>query len=492
MINRRSLRRICTHAARSGGLVWLLAVLMAFLMGTLVVSPHLSFPVLGLMAGVAGLLFWLLKSARIPLSCVEKICCYSAFITGFCGVALFPIDLGPFTLFPYRIFLVLLWALFAARTLIQRKVVLPLGRIKLYMMFFVFWTAYAVISLGWAASKGDAIRHLVFLLMGVSLLFFVSKYLRDYRDLRRLYLTWLGIFCALVFLGFWEHLTGQHLRVSGYYGEVRAQLAFRPTGVFDNPNDYASFLALSIPFALGVLRYARMRLVRLIGLASAFAALYLIVVTGSRANLLAVMLELAFLVVVLTNLRQKVKVAVGAAAGLAVVLFLLPGPIREFSSEITEGLSSIGTQAELGTGSVAVRANLVRNGLAFLYSTAGFGVGAGNAEYWMANFAQYDTAGILNPHNWWLEILINYGLFVFVGYLVFYSSLVRQLWRTWRTTDPGGTRMIAEVLLMALVGFPVASISPSSIMAFKPQWLLFAFALAFLNWWRCSQARSAP
>jgi hypothetical protein len=44
--------------------------------------------------------------------------------------------------------------------------------------------------------------------------------------------------------------------------------------------------------------------------------------------------------------------------------------------------------------------------------------------------------------------------------------------------------MVCEALLVSLVGFLFASISSSSIMAFKPQWLLFAFALTYLNYFR--------
>jgi len=245
---------------------------------------------------------------------------------------------------------------------------------------------------------------------------------------------------------------------------------------------------LSIPLALGVLRYARRWLARLIGLGTVLGAFYLIVVTGSRANILAVLLELAFLVLLLTNIRQK-AMTIAVTVCVAIALYLMPGPIREFSREITGNLVSIVAQAEQGTGSVAVRTNLALNGIIFLFSTFGFGVGSGNAEYWMANYARYDTAGILNLHNWWLEILIDYGLLVFAGYLMFYGSLVRQLWRIWKSTGKGSNRMITEALLVALVGFLVASISSSSIMAFNPQWLLFAFALAFLNWWRCSRGR---
>lgn len=427
---------------------------------------------------------------RIPLLRIEKLFYYLTFITGFIGAALFPINLGLFTIFPYRIFLVLLWGLFVARTLIQGKVVLPSGRVTLYMAFFGIWMIYAMISLGWAASKGDAIRNLIFLFMGISLIFFTTYYFRDNRALSNLYWIWFGAFCVLIFIGFWEHLTQRHLPTSEYYEEsisllpdyMKKQVMHMPTGVFKNPNDYATFLALSIPFALGVLRYAWRWLARLIGLGTAFAAFYLIVVTGSRANILTVLLELAFLMLLLTNLRQKVKVAVATIVYLAMALLLLPGPVQEFVSEVSGELSTIATEAQLGIdSSVGIRTNLALNGLVFLYSTAGFGVGAGNAEYWMDNFARYDTAGIVNPHNWWLEIMINYGIFVFVGYVAVYIGIIRGLWRFWRKTADRRERVIAESLLLALIGFSAASISSSSIMAFNPQWMLFAFAIAFLN-----------
>lgn len=463
-------------------LAWLLVILVALLIGLLSASTQFNLLVLGLIAGIAGLLLWLLQFVQFSALHVEKICFYLAFVTGFFGVALFPIDLGPFTLFPYRIFLLILWGLFMARALLQGKVVLPVRGVKLYMAFFGFWMAYALISLAWAASKGDAIRHLIFLFMGVSVIFFAVYYFRNLSDLSKLYWIWFSVFVGLILLGYWEHLTGQHLPVSGYYGETRARFMFRPTGVFHNPNDYATFLALGIPFALGISRYAKRWLPRLIGLGSTLAAFYLIVATGSRANMLAVLLEVGLLVAVLSNLRQKIKVAVIALAGVAMLLLFIPGYIRELVSEASRGLSSIATEAKLGAGSAAIRINLARNGLIFLLSTACLGVGAGNAEYWMANFARYDTAGTLNLHNWWLEILINYGVFVFAGYVAVYVSILRRLWHFWHKAAKGKERIVAESLLLALIGFFVASISSSSIMALSPQWMLFAFALAYLNY----------
>jgi teichuronic acid biosynthesis protein TuaE len=328
--------------------------------------------------------------------------------------------------------------------------------------------------------------------MGVSLIFFAAKYFRDYRDLRRLYLIWFGVFCVLVLLGFWELLTGHHLPVSGYYEAklavlepyVRAAVMYRPTGVFNNPNDYATFLALSIPFGLSLARYHRKLWLRAFGMATVLLGGYLILATGSRGNLLAVLLELGFLWFFLVRGAQRLKLAVAVAAVVGVVLVITPTPARVILQGAREQFASILYEMPLESGSIYVRRNLFKNGLLFVYRTAGFGVGAGNAEHWMANFARYNTFGNLNPHNWWVELLVDYGVFIFAGYLLLYLSIVRRLWRIHKHTT-GAWRIICEALLLSLVGFSIASVSPSSIMAFTPNWMLFAFALAFLNYSFC-------
>jgi len=440
----------------------------------------------GAMALLALLLY--LQTRTIEIFTLQRILLYLTIIAGFVGPAFLAIPVGPIHIFPYRVLLPILWFILIIQILAnQGKLAISHIKVKRYLLFLGVWLIYAIFSMAWAVSKSDAIKDIIFLFTNVSIIFFVVYYFSNDKDLKRFYYLWIAVFGGLLLLGVWEHLTGQHLPISGYYLETRARFMFRPTGVFHNPNDYATFLALSIPFALGALRYAKNMLVRLIGLGEVATAFYLIVVAGSRSNILAVLLEIAFLVLLLSNLRQRFKIIVTAITCLAIAVFFLPGPVQQFFSQVGDQLSSLTTQAQLGTGSVAVRMNLARNGLISLYSTAGFGVGAGNAEYWMANFAQYDTAGILNPHNWWLEILINYGIFVFIGYVVIYFGIIRKLWHAWHKAVDRKERMIAEALLLAFIGFFFASISSSSIMAFNPQWLLFAFALAFLNWQLRSQ-----
>jgi teichuronic acid biosynthesis protein TuaE len=417
---------------------------------------------------------------------IDKICYYLAFITGFFGAALFPISLGPFTLFPFRIFLILLWGLVWARMFAQLKIVLPMGRVKPYMAFAGIWIAYAMISLTWAAAKDEAVRHVIFLIMGISLWIFAIIYFCEYRDLIWLYKIWFIIFCLFIMVGFWEYLTGQHLPVSGINEVlilkpyVRERVSYMPTAVFFNPNDYATFLGLSIPFGLSLGRHHRKPWLRTLGVATVLLSGYLILAAESRGNLLALLFELLFLWYFLVRGAKRLKLAVAVAAIASIVLVLAPIPSRVILQKTTEQLVSIPYQISQEHESISIRWNLLKNGLLFLYQTAGFGVGAGNAEYWMANFANYPTYGLVDPHIWWLELLVNYGIFVFTGYLLFYISIIRRLLRIYKHTN-GELRMICEALLLSLIGFSIASVSSSSIMAFTPQWLLFGFSLAFIN-----------
>lgn len=476
-----------------------LAILIGLQVGIVVSRPGFSLFAVALTALVVLLAGRLLRYATIPVIALERLCCWLAFATGFFGVALFPIDLGPFSLFPFRIFLLALWVLFAIRVLtLGGKLTLPQRQIRFYLLFFGIWLGYAVLSLGWARSTTDVVRHISFLAMGFSMAFFTSYYFHNDRDLRRLFWLWLGMFGVLLLIGLWEHLTGQHLQISGYHEEklsaleyyVRADVMYRPTGVFNNPNDYATFLALSIPFGLSLARYCQKLWLRAFGVAGILLSGYFILVTGSRGSLVTVLLELAFLWFFLVQGAWRLKWAATLVGMVGVVLMVAPTPARVILANASNQLASILYDMPRESGSIYVRWNLVKNGLLFVYSNGGFGVGAGNAEHWMANFAHYDTFGILNPHNWWLELLINYGVFIFAGYILFYVGLIRELWRAYKNTD-GAQRMICESLLLSLVGLSIASVSPSSIMAFTPQWLLFAFTLAFLNGWRRSQGRSS-
>jgi teichuronic acid biosynthesis protein TuaE len=425
---------------------------------------------------------------------VKKGILYLTIMAGFMGPAFLSIDIGPFSLFLYRILLPLLWLLFLLGILINEgKLNISHIKVRHYLWFLAFWLVYAVLSLAWAADKVDAVRDIIFLFMGVSVIFFVVFYFSNLKDLKRLYNLWLLILLPLIGIGLWEHITGSHLSVS-QLASVSERVSFAPTAVFYGQNTYATYLALSIPLVLTFIRYNGGLIKRLVGIAILILSLYLLIMTLSRASYLAIILGAAFWFLFLLKIKTKIKVS--ALTGLVLLLLLVafPGWTQDVSRTVSVQLGSVATRivAAPDASSIAIRLNLIKNSLIFLVNSGGLGVGAGNAEYHMANFQVYDTHGALNMHSWWAEILVNYGVFVFAGYTLFYLGLLLNLYRLYGKLKDTSEKMVCEALLLGLVGFFFANMGGGSIMAMRAQWIYFAFALGFLNYCRIKGMRYKP
>jgi len=434
----------------------------------------------------------------------QKIILYLTIISGFLGSVLLTIDIGPFSLFPFRIFLLLLWFFFILWFFLEGgKLNISHIKIKEYLLFLLFWLCWAILSFGWVEDKGGAIRDIIFLFMGCSLIFFTVFYWRNLKDLKWFYYIWILFLIILIPIGFWEHFTGNHLAVSGLYGSMHPVAKFMASTVFHNPNDFATFLVLSFPFLISFLRYSKNFFKKIFTIFLILCSLYLLLFTYSRVNYLALIVEIFFLFLFIFKFKAKFKAIILISLILISVLIIFPKQFSEITGLFKEQISSLISQTDIETASVGIRINLIKNSIFCLLKYYGLGVGAGNSEYCIENYGIYWTKDIVNVHNWWFEILTEYGILVFGGYIIFYLGLIGALYKKLKTyppsprlrrasnlqhaTDDKGLtteKMICEALLVSLVGFFLASISSSSIMAFNPQWLLFAFSLAFLNYSR--------
>jgi len=130
---------------------------------------------------------------------------------------------------------------------------------------------------------------------------------------------------------------------------------------------------------------------------------------------------------------------------------------------------------------------LSRNAFQELHKHSLLGVGAGNAEEHMKAY-RTETFQILALHNWWLEILVNYGIFIFVLYIVFIFRLLFQLYLVAVRAGPGVLKVVAESALVGLAGFPIAAVSSSSLVYSRVMWIFFGFALCAVNLYWSSNA----
>ncbi|MCK4352704.1 O-antigen ligase family protein [candidate division WOR-3 bacterium] len=380
-------------------------------------------------------------------------------------------------LFPFRIALLFFLWFLSTYIFYTGKFYISV-RIKNYLLFLVVWLSWAILSFVWAQSKFDAIRHIVFLSFGIFIIFFSIYCFHKEKDIKSLFYFWISMTILLIGIGIFENLTMIHLPSSGitekcgYFGLMKRV----PTAVFRNPNDYATFLCLTFPFLYGFAKYIKNHSLKFIGFMLLGISLYLIVSTRSRANIIALFIEI---IVIFLLLSKTSKVKFVLIAGTIFLCLLILPQIRNFYHLMISQITSL---KYLGPSSI--RVNLIKNGWSFLVNSAFLGVGAGNVEWYMANKAIYETFGDLNIHNWWMEILVNYGVIIFTLYVVFYINILVNLFAILRNTKNNWIKIVAEICFISLIGFPLSSISSSSIMAIKPIWLLFATALCVVNCYR--------
>ena len=418
---------------------------------------------------------------------IEKTILYLAIIFCFEQGFLLRIDIGLFTLNLYRIFFLLLWSFFLVHILTNRgKLDISNIRVKKYILFLYLWFFYAMFSLIWVALIGEAIRTIIYLFIGIFIVFFEVFYFKNLKDFKQLHNILLFVLLVMIGLGFWNCITGNHL--SEYWNSIVYKWArFVPVAVFSGQNDNAVYLSLNIPFILVFIRYRSNIIEKFFGIMILFSALYLLVQTLSRGNYIAFIIEVGFWFIFLMKLKTKYKMLILIILLTLIIYIAFFEYIQNIFGSIIIQMKTI----NFGDPSINVRINLIRNSVFLLVKSIGFGVGAGNAVYHMKNFAIYDTHGIPYIHNWWIKVLLEYGILIFIGYIMFYLNILFNLYKLYFTLNSNSEKMICEALLIVLVSLTVIGFSESPIMALKIWWIYIGFALSFLNYCKLKYKQKA-
>ena len=222
-----------------------------------------------------------------------------------------------------------------------------------------------------------------------------------------------------------------------------------------------------------------------------FSAIYLLFILGSRINWIALVAAIFIYSLFLTPGGRGLRLA--ALLLLVCATYIIFGVTQpKIMGLMSQQLASLlkayyellspleGGEYLVSNTSIAIRLNMVRNGLHFLARTWGRGVGVGNFEAWIEQGAPYNTEKALNPHNWWIELSAEFGILIALGYLGVYAVLLYTAWEGWKHARGRG-RMVPEALALALAIFPLLAISPSSLLDYLPHWLLLAMAMAWHN-----------
>lgn len=423
---------------------------------------------------------------RVSLGTCIRWLVIASVLDGLTTASLLPIPFFGAHLMAYRVMLPASAALAILRVALRGgRVGRGALRVRGFVGFLLAWWLFAAISLFWVLDLSAGVRQVYFLFEGVLLVLLLITWFDAQGWLDRLAALWLAMFGLLSAVGVWEALTSRHLPGSRVLllDELHAQvLSNMPTATFGNPNNFAFFLVLTVPFALAYWRHRARGVWAVLAFMAVVAAVFVLVFTRARLGYIG----LALVLVTWYYLPRLARPLAGLTlrwrlllVPLVLAVPLLSGETRQLAREQLESLQLNLTAEGLADDP---RLQLQRQVVDVIRRTNGFGVGAGNIETYMAQYEYSQIYELTNPHGWWVEIAGNYGVPFFVGYSVFYVSLLRQLWYWYRCrAAQGRNRELLEGAVVALLAYPIASFGPSSIAGSVFHWFFLGFCLAVLN-----------
>lgn len=347
---------------------------------------------------------------------------------------------------------------------------------------FIFWWLWSVVSFLWIEDTRLWLQAVFLLTLGISSVIGLYLWTHDFQHWKRLIQIAWFMMTLLVGLGYYEITTNHYIfadlgKLDKYNTFVSDPMTRMPITHFENQNDFATMLLAYIAVGL-ILYYLTPHAVKKLGyLVSVFLGSYLIYRSGSRLVLLCLILYAGCFI----TLRFKwdiQKKYYGMALALFSILGILAIAYVPAIQNMVDTFIYTGS-SDIVTGDTG-RVNLVRNGMIFLAATFGLGVGAGNVEAWMANYRFLPTQNIINMHHWWAEILVAYGVIVFILYTLAYILLIYRLFQI-RKQQGKRMKQVSNQLIAFLIVYSLASITSASNMLIEWHWVFFGIIIAYIK-----------
>lgn len=371
-----------------------------------------------------------------------------------------------------------------------------------YFVFITIFAAYIVFSVLLAADKKMAIRSIINYIIMLCFIIMIIIENKKYETLRKSFqfLTW--TYTGILLLGMLEifgvkYGARNHYFDLGIFVQQYPFLKHIPEVFFYNPNNYAVVLILGMTAIF---------IKRIVLDDSQNKWFYNILFLISQVNLIFTTSRTAWITIFIVYftafiffiIKKKISltnktVKFGALTLLIFVIFsFIPSmtpyygkfnstPIlRKLNlynatkpSEDNKALVSIGDQ-----GSLNERFTLIFDVVDGVISNKHYlGFGVGNIGNYIKE--KDNTFGIYNVHNLWFEILGDFGVGIFLYVIYIYLNLIIDLIKKGNKSEEK-LKHYSYMLALGLVAFIFLAFGPSSVIAFKPFWILIGLSSAIV------------
>ncbi len=350
----------------------------------------------------------------------------------------------------------------------NKKLILDKWTAEIYV-FLGLWFVYSLIGLAWAKDLRLAEEYTR--RVGVYILTFIlfSQLFRKVQYRQHAHLIFQIIAYSYCLIYVWEIVTWEHLPVSRLYG-VNVPI---PTGVYFNENNSAVMLLLLSPF----LTLKTPLTTGITGRIISLAVFLFILVAGAIQNSRIAVFFMALLgLYYFFRAKWMLKLISIVIISLGLVIFTVKFPNeyrfsklllqKQIVSTLNEGKSYMMTSSK-------IRSQVNHESIDIAAQSKLLGVGAGNYEVYMSQGRYHRTSWVLNAHNWWFELLANFGLLIFLGMLFIYLRWIYCIFILKQKSDRI-TYAEYDAYFISLLLFLPLSIVPSSIRGYYSLWIYFS------------------
>lgn len=367
-----------------------------------------------------------------------------------------------------------------AYTLVKHKFSIKMPKNSI-IRFFNVWLILAFVSNIWSPSKKISMQYTYYIFLIWAMVYIFSVYFKR-EMLPNLIKVMVVILAILNGLAIWEVFTGEHIN-PGYLDDPDALqiLLNMPSTFFFNPNDFATYVVQIIPFNLAGISSDN-KLIKNIAMINVPFSVFSIFAAEARTQMIVIFVILVIYVIVLPSKKDIFKIAVGITLGVVLLTYVYP----DMRAVLEAGMKSISggeIEKSAGTGSMAVRIALLKNGAIMLMNSFGIGVGAGCHRILMPDYSlQYNfTRGIEPMHNFLGELFVDYGVIAGVSFVVVVLNTIVKLVKIRKKIDNKSEKVFFLMLVVDVLVFVVSAMCPSSVIQLPSMWITFCVAGALLN-----------
>ena len=354
-------------------------------------------------------------------------------------ISTFKIHVGIYLSY-YTIVVAILWLLSTRHIRIEKKI---------DSSFFYIWFFFILASVWRASNFGIWAFYLDWILTAILLRQIIIKH-QDENTFEYIVRALTDALFIHLLIGLYEITFHRYLFQIG--NVARTSYGHVAIGMFYNLNDYATFVTTMIPFAIYRFLASHRFKEKLYCSFLTLTSLYLIIINGSRGAILTLMIFVFWGIIIFARKNARNLLIAGVCICIIGVMAILNvGGLYTTLINLVRNNS-----IDINKTDIA-RINLIKNGLYFLKKTHGFGVGAGNLYSWLAEKAVYSIGELRFIHNWYVEVLVTFGILFFVIYIYFHSRILYKCY-----SKNYGTGQLKTTFFLSFVCFSVVSISSSS------------------------------